>query len=83
MAFRKVLLLQSQKLKKKGSWIAVHRGAFKPVCLHVCLSYSGGIVRRDRVTTETANCKTLTVSHYCLQYTSFTSAKNSKVGITV
>lgn len=79
MAFRKVLLLQSQKLKKKGSWIAVHRGAFKPVCL----SYSGGIVRRDRVTTETANCKTLTVSHYCLQHTSFTSAKNSKVGITV
>lgn len=75
--FCKVLLLQSQKLKK-GSWIAVRWGAFWTVCL----SHSKGKVRRDR-RTETANSKVMTISSCSLHHTSFTPANNSKVGITV
>lgn len=41
MAFRKVLLLQSQKLKK-GSWIAVHRRPFElSVYMSVCHTVEG------------------------------------------
>lgn len=41
MAFRKVLLLQSQKLKK-GSWIAIRWGAFElSVYMSVCHTVEG------------------------------------------